>query len=76
MVRKSVGGASAIPPFVMVLFRQVLAEADLLSKFTTNITWRGGELCEGMQVSCFQNMGGKVFGAMFQEPWSGGARGV
>ena len=36
-----------------ILFRQVLSEADLLSNFTTNITWRGGELCEGVQVSPF-----------------------
>ena len=52
------------PPF---LFRQVLAEADFLSKFTANITWRGGQPCEGVQVATFQTiwrLEGKFLGAI------------
>ena len=43
-----------VQQIVLKLCLQVLAEADLLSNFTTNVTWRGGELCEGVQVSDFK----------------------
>ena len=43
-----------VQQIVLKLCFQVLAEADLLSNFTTNVTWRGGELCEGVQVSDFK----------------------